>query len=157
MTFADRPVPLAKRFHRFQPWSDRCRLGAVWLLLAISVGCGDPPTGSVSGRVTFGGHVIGEGNVVFENGEQGLFKAAEIGSDGTYRFDDLPLVEYTVSVRPPEPEVPNENLGFDGRAPLPKAKVAPSKGIPPLYHTTQSSPLRHTVQKGEQKYDIELK
>lgn len=126
------------------------------LLLFPLAGCGDPPTGAVTGAVTFQGKPVESGNVIFENGEQGIFKAAELTTGGEYRLEGLPLVEYKVSVRPPDPELPNENSGFDGRKPLPKANVAPPKDIPAPYHSSQTTPLRHTVAKGEQRFDIPL-
>jgi hypothetical protein len=127
--------------------------------LAPLSGCGTskPPTGSVHGSVTFDGKPVNSGNVIFENGPQGIFKASELAADGTYRVEDLPLVEYTICVQPPEAEVPNENSSFDGSAPLPKANVALPKDIPARYHKSHTSPERYTPTEGEQQYDIQLK
>jgi hypothetical protein len=99
---------------------------------------------------------VSAGSVIFENGPQGVFKSSELAADGTYRVEDLPLVEYTVCVQPPETEVPNENSSFDGTAPLPKANVALPKDIPVRYHKSHTSPERYTVTQGDQQHDIQL-
>lgn len=129
-----------------------CMLGAL-------LGCGPskPPSGSVHGTVSFGGNPVGAGSVIFENGPEGIFKASELAADGTYRVEDLPLVEYIVCVQPPEPELPNENTGFDGSAPLPKGHVSHPKEIPIRYHNSHTSPERYTVIAGDQQFDIQLK
>lgn len=150
---------LATTLHRAGARCSRLPLFLAWLTLLPLAGCdpSSPPTGSVQGTVTFGGKPVSAGNVTFENGPAGIFKASELTADGTYRVEELPLVEYTICVQPPEAAVPNENTGFDGTAPLPKANVALPKDIPLRYHNSQTSPERFTPTEGEQQYDIALK
>ncbi len=144
---------IAKRF------TGKLFVAATLAALMPLAGCGpsQPATGSVHGKVTFDGKPVSAGSVVFENGPQGIFKVSALAGDGTYRVEDLPLVEYTVCVQPPEAEVPNENSNFDGTTPLPKTNVALPKEIPTRYHNSHATPERYTPTEGDQQYDIQLK
>jgi hypothetical protein len=135
-----------------------------WLAAALAVaalavaGCGKKAAdyGSVSGRVTFKGQPVSEGQVVFFEPEVRVYQTARIRPDGTYsvKMSDGPgLVtgSYQVAVMPPVVEGP----GSKSAGPRSPGKYP---DIPPRYRTPKTSQLSLTVVEGKNPpFDIDMK
>src|SRR6185369_11794548 len=120
------------------------------------IGCGGPATSIVSGTVTFDGKPVTGGAVALfcENGQS--FSGA-IQSDGTYRVENVPVGEATVTVFP-EPEADEAARHMDiknvkGNAPLPPP---PKPKFPTKYTEMSTSDLRCKVQAGATHFDVIL-
>jgi hypothetical protein len=144
------------------------------LILAVLVasGCGGDPTkprlGRVSGTVTYNGAVVPKGVVTFvpsggEGSRTGQPATGEIGSDGSYqlttfeRGDGAVVGEHVVLVQSMEMDPSIEG----GSMPIPDAQgnlpIAPPKHlVPEKYSSTETTPLRFTVEQGRNSFDIEL-
>lgn len=147
----------------------RCAVGALSLgLVLILVGCGGdrdkPKLGKVSGKVTYKGKPVSSGHIVFtpstgKGGETGQTATGEIESDGSYTMttfntgDGAILGQHVVTVQLSD---------TDYKSPQPKADgtidyVMPKSLGPKKYTSTESSPLRCTVEEGSMTFDIDLK
>jgi hypothetical protein len=131
------------------------------------VGCGRS-SGTVTGTVTYKGAPLKGGSVVFipPTGGEAATVSAQIGEDGTYTAEKVPVGDVKVTVdtsylkpartsaaphmqysAPPGHENPNKSSGNSG------ANYVP---IPPKYADPAQTPLKCTVKSGSQKYDIPL-
>ncbi|HMF12529.1 MAG TPA: hypothetical protein VKE94_09495 [Gemmataceae bacterium] len=94
----------------------------------------------VKGRVTFNGKPVAGGTITLvpakENGVKPI--AADVKEDGTYILEKVPPGEYKVKIAP--------SAGQE------KAKGA----APAKYRSDETSPLKVTVSKGRNAYDVEL-
>src|SRR5262245_53639354 len=139
---------------------------------AFLLGCGDtsrPKLGRVSGKVTYNGQPVTRGIVSFvprggPGAQTGQPATGEIGPDGTYTLttfekgDGAVLGEHTVLVLAREEDPAIKGHGM----PIPDAKgqmkIKPAKSlVPEKYATAADSPLRYTVQEGNNTNHIELK
>jgi hypothetical protein len=122
--------------------------------------------GRVSGKVTHNGKPVTGGSVVFTpvGGTQSSaarIATGQIESDGSYTLttfdtgDGAVLGQHTVTVesRPTGEEFKKLNLKPDGRI----AYKLPKATIPDKYLKTDRSPLKHTVEAGNNTIDIDLK
>src|SRR5438128_4740129 len=66
------------------------------LVLLCFVGCGEPPTGTVTGRVVFDGQPIPMGTIQFVN-DKGTVANGSI-RDGEYRVERVPVGATTIVV-----------------------------------------------------------
>jgi hypothetical protein len=151
--------------------------GSGVLLLAAAVGCGGPGKGKVSGRVLLDGKPLPGGRVTFRPADPRQNSvSAELDEQGNYQAD-LPAGEVKVAVdnRELEPQPPMitgvvpPGISAEAAKVLggKKGKAAPAEGggkptgryvpIPNRYYQTESSDLKFTVKRGEQKQDLELK
>jgi hypothetical protein len=151
----------------------RCLILFTFTSAALVIGCaGDPnkpKLGKVSGKVTYKGQPVTKGAVSFvptggAGTQSGQSALGEIGPDGSYTLttfqkgDGAVLGQHTVTVQARE-----ENPEIEGKGmPIPDAKgqvkIKPAKSlIPEKYATTETSPLRFTIQEGNNVCDIELK
>jgi len=142
------------------------------LLAALCLsGCG-PSTGSVTGIVTYNGSPLMGGTVTFIHTEKNQSLIAEIGEDGTYTIDKIPvgpvkIVVETKSLKPPQGGRPGSSIP-DYKPP----KDAPTSGftppdrsekakryvaIPDSYASAETSGLTYTVTAGSQTFEIPLK
>ena len=134
------------------PW-----LAAAFAAAALGViGCGKKADyGSVSGRVTFKGQPVSEGQVVFFEPEIYVYQTARIRPDGTYsvKMSDGPGLatgKYQVAVMPPVVEGP----GSKSAGPRSPRKYP---DIPPRYRTPKTSQLSLTVEEGKNPpFDIDM-
>jgi hypothetical protein len=103
------------------------------------VGCGDsgPPTGKVTGKVTYNGNPVNGGSVFFAL-KKGGAGTGTIAEDGTYTAQ-VPLGEATVTVNPPPAK--------DPKAPLP---------FPKKYVSAGTSGLTCEVKSGSNTFDISM-
>ena len=164
---ADQAFQLDPERRDVRPESPACRpgrglrLAAAFALAALGVvGCGKKADyGSITGRVTFKGQPVSEGQVVFfsvEPEEMHVYQAARIRPDGTYtvKMSDGPgLVtgKYQVAVMPPVVEGP----GSKSAGPRSPRKYP---DIPPRYRTPKTSQLSLTVEEGKNPpFDIDMK
>jgi hypothetical protein len=121
--------------------------------LAVLVGCGSPYDASVSGVATLENAPLSTGTVKFEPESAGPSGYGSIGTDGSYsimvgREDGLPSGSYVVTVVANEESVPNPN---------PALPPAPGKAItPPWYRDASTSPLKVSVQPGDNDVPLNL-
>jgi len=112
-------------------------------------GRGAPPTGSISGRVTYRGKPITSGMVLLLSEEMGIGATGELDAHGSYRIPPLQTGDYKVAItRPPQPE-PHE---LDGGAPM----VDLSVDLPRELTSPLSSGLSTTVAEGHNTLDFDL-
>jgi hypothetical protein len=119
------------------------------LLTAAFIGCGEsgPPTGTVSGRVTFGGQAPPEPVFIqFINSNTGQGASATTKEDGSYSLG-LPLHvgEYTVYF---------ERI-VESTGPVSTAQEQLTI-IPREYRNEQSSPLKVQVEQGKNEIDLDV-
>ncbi len=147
------------------------------LLLALCVcfalGCGNSnkERAKVKGRVKFFDKYLTCGTVTF-TAKDGRIGAATIDFDGNYEMGDAPIGDVTVTVKVPTPAAGPRMSGKPKPPPgVPAAQmpgseddktsvpmIDPSKivAIPGKYGSVDSSPLKYTVEKGEQTHNITL-
>ena len=127
-----------------------------FLIIALSViGCRDhgPPRGSAEGIVTFQTKPVQNGFIIFENTAKGWTRSVKLDG-GSYRMEQLPVMEFVVRVVPPEPKLPDENSR--GRNPSEFRPIPDPKDIPTRVRNSESSPLRANVVEGKNHFDFEL-
>ena len=123
------------------------------LPLALVAGCNaGPKMGKVHGKVTFKGQPVKEGTVTFLNLVAGGAAEANLNPDGTYAVPGgVALGEYVVEVKPLM-EMKDTDPGKSPPAPV--EKKAPD--IPRKYRMQGTTPLKATVQAGENEINFEL-
>ena len=131
-----------------------CHCCFVVLSLPAIVGCGgdEDPVGSVTGKVTYRGNAVQEGNVSFRAQGAGIVASGQLQPDGTYQllFGGTPYVpagEYAVVITPPSYLV-------DPEKPHPQRKAQPN--IPRQYRKDSTSPFKVAVKEGENTLDFEM-
>ncbi len=125
---------------------------------ATIVGCGGPsggytgPTGTVSGTLKSSKGPIPPGTLIsFELIGDRFVKGAEVGTDGSFKFDgELRTGTYIVVVAPPMLKNPE-----DPAIPPPQPQEYP--GIPAVYRSGATSSERQEVKAGVNQINIELK
>src|SRR5262245_3535921 len=127
---------------------------ARFLLLAILafVGCGSDGAArfTVTGKVTFQGQPVEEGQITFEDPAAGQVNSGQLGSGGTYSVE-LPTGDYRVSVSPPLVEMPGTR---DSPGDLVPKSV---KNIPKKYRVPESAGLAAKVSSSARSFDFDLK
>ncbi len=122
------------------------------LLACVSwyVGCGSsaPPTGSVSGKVTYNGKPLTTGVVTFINEKAGSGASGDINASGDYRIALIRTGEYNVAIhrRPPAP----------GGKTIVNGNMRLRLSIPEKYQDHQTSGLTATVKEGNNTADFGL-
>jgi len=137
-------------------FSTRVQTGALTLgiSMVILVGCGGPFDSSVSGVATLDNSPLPTGTVKFMPEGSGPSGYGMIGTDGSYsimvgREEGLPSGSYVVTVVANEPSIPNSN---------PSLPPAPGKPITPVWYRDPAlSPLKHTVEPGNNEINLDLK
>ncbi len=122
-------------------------------LFCLVLGCGGPakkPTENVTGRVTFEGKPVTEGEVHFY-ADDGAAASVKLDSSGNFTIEQLPIGKYKVSVTPPQiTEVPAED----------PSKMAPPKkyeNIPDGYQSEVTTDLVAEVKEGkENKFTFDM-
>lgn len=114
--------------------------------MSLLVGCGAsaPPTGSISGKVTYHGQPLTIGVVTFINEKAGSGASSELDASGSYRIAMIRTGTYNVAIcrRPP---APGEKMIGDGRL-----------SIPEKYQDHQTSGLTATVKESTNTADFGL-
>lgn len=133
-----------------------------------AAGCGKS-TGSLSGKVYYKGAPLKGGHVIFACAD-GKTEQPEIGEDGSYRIDKLPVGVVKVGVETdtlkpkgvapgmagPVKYAPPSGMENPNQAPDPAQMAKRYVPIPEKYADPQSSGLTFTVKPGSQPYDINL-
>jgi hypothetical protein len=118
-----------------------------------------PRTGSsMEGEVQYDGKTLGFGIVIVEGA--GTSVQGNISQDGTYKVDNVPVgpVKLAVVTNPGMARAAqmaagsNQGPGAKGKGKL--GKVPENVDVPVKYHTTNSSNMSYTIEKGTNKYDI---
>ena len=135
-------------------WWSSTRWKMSWsvLLCLWAAGCAEAPpaVGLVSGKVTYNGAPVTEGQVALIDRETGVAGGATLGPDGAYKVDaPLTIGTYSVIVQPPPLPMPEQGK------PPPQMKEYPN--IPPKYREVDTSGLTTAVLEGENTFDIEMK
>jgi hypothetical protein len=125
------------------------------LALLVLSGCAEPST-KVSGKVTYQSKPLNSGTITFFCKDNKVVRSCQIGTDGSYAIDKVPLgnAKISISVPPPRTKPTGE-----------VAKMAPSGGpeppepveIPQNYSDPEKSGLTYEVKSGSQPHDIDLK
>lgn len=128
--------------------------GSACLFLAcFIVGCssGDKLARyKVTGKVTYQGQPVEEGQITFEDPTAGQVNSSALGSGGSYSTE-LPAGDYRVSVAPPLVE-------FKSTADTPPDMVEKKvNNIPKKYRTQEKSGLSAQVAKDKRSFDFDLK
>ena len=133
------------------------RLIAVILLAGLAGGCGEASTGSVSGKVTFKGEPVVDGDVTFFQPSSGRTSQAALDSEGNYSLNlsqgALPTGEFKVTVTPSVSYI--EVDGPNGKDL--KEVIKGEKSIPKIYQGRKSTRLSATLTGGEDTFDFDLK
>ncbi len=129
---------------------------ALWLAACGGCGTSGPDTVAVQGRVTYDSQPVTEGNVVFENAAHGWLRAAPLDSNGEFRIDDLIIADYVVTVRPPEPKLPNETMGIEGPIVITPAMMPNPTNIPRRFRSADTTPLKASVAADATRFDFDL-
>jgi hypothetical protein len=126
----------------------------LFVVLLLAFGCDSgPQTGKVSGKVTFKGQPVKEGTVTFLNLTEGGAAEATINPDGTYAVaSGVALGEYVVEIKPLT-EMKDTDPGKSPPAPVEK----PAPDIPRKYRQQGTTPLKATVNAGENEVNFEMK
>ena len=124
----------------------RIAFGAVLLTLLSAVGCGGGPvllpTATVSGKVTFEGAPVTEGEVNFASSD-GYAATVPLDSSGSFSIESLEVGSYTVFVTPPSPtEAP-------GSEPDETSEPKQYDNIPQGYRQQTTSDLVAEVKEGD--------
>lgn len=108
-------------------------------------GSGGPPSGTVSGKVTLNGQPLSAGVVVFTNSAAGVGASASLDERGIYHLPSIPAGSYDVAIQPPPPPPPEE-----------MPQVRPKSPIPDPFRDPETSPLKATINQGQNTADFPL-
>jgi hypothetical protein len=124
---------------------------ATLLLFVAGCGGGDQGRYTVTGKVTFQGQPVEQGEITFEDPAAGQVNSSPLGSGGSYSLE-VPAGDFKVSVAPPLIEM-------KGTADSPPDMVRnPAvKNIPKKYWVQETSGLSAKVDKNAKAFDFELK
>ena len=125
-------------------------LGACGLVLPGCAGSDGPARYAVTGKVTFQGQPVEEGEITFQDPTAGQVNSGQLGAGGAYATE-LPAGNYKVSVAPPLVEVKG---GPDSPPDMVPKKV---KNIPKKYWVQETSGMAAEVAKDKRGFDFELK
>lgn len=133
------------------------RLVAAFALAVLGLaGCsGGPPTGWVIGTVSVEGKPLAGGSIAFI-GIDGRPIAAEIGANGSYRADDVPVGDTIVVVNVPPPSDAARHKIIKEQPTLPPPPLPPAP-FAAKYSDMATTELRFAVKQGENKFDADLK
>jgi hypothetical protein len=121
-------------------------VGAV-VLLAVGCGGGERQL-DVSGKVTFKGEPVTEGDIQFIDDRTGRGAQVKLGPDGTYQASLFPG-EYKVAITPPY--IVDESSG------MPNPYYKKVKNVPKNYHSTDTSGLTAAVSSDKTTHDFDMK
>jgi len=128
---------------------------ALDFLALAAVGC--QGTGDVSGKVTFQGKPLVFGTIVFE-GSNGALHQGNIAKDGSYVVSGVATGEAKAAVSSRNPKssdfIPIQRGGAP--KPPPRPDFPGWFPIPSKYDAPYTSGLTYSIQRGENKIDIEL-
>jgi hypothetical protein len=111
-----------------------------------------PPTGQVSGKVTFEGKAVSQGRVTFQHPDTGYSDEALLNKDGTFAVQaPMPVGEYKVYLIPlvvrEQVDRRGPEVGVEQKAP----------DIPEKYRTIGGTDLKATVKEGKNDITLDMK
>lgn len=127
-------------------------LGAGFVTLLVA-GCAGQ--GNVSGKVTFQGKAVPFGTVLFV-GSDGNARQGNLDRDGNYTVLGVTTGDAQVAVNSPNPKGITLVYKDPAKKPKPYPDVPGWFAIPGKYESPTTSGLVYTIQRGENKIDIEL-
>lgn len=135
----------------------------------VALGCGgdgtratgQPQTGAnISGKVTYGGNVVGGGTVsVVSKADRSRVARGSIDATGAYSVKDAPVGEVVITVETETAKM-FDPAASKGSAPPPGGPGVPNMKyvkIPAAYNNADTSKLTYSVKAGDQTHDIVLK
>jgi len=137
-----------------------CRIPFLIFSIAALMLSGCPSGGSngvekhdVSGKVTFEGKAVQEGNMTFTN--EKTSNGGTLDSTGVFKIDGgLPAGTYKVSITPLDIVTP-PSLGMGkGKSEIPKPKDVPN--IPQKYRSAGTTTLKETVKSGDNDFTLDM-
>ena len=134
-----------------------CPATALALLTLAALGCGG--RGDVSGKVSYQGKLLVFGTVQIEASDKTI-KQANIEQDGSYSIPGVPVGEAKVavsSINPQSSDFQPLHRGENLPPPKPRPKLPGWFPIPTDYQDLSKPKLTYTVERGQNKYDIDLK
>jgi hypothetical protein len=144
--------------------------GMLTLLLFSGCGFGAGPRARVKGKVTFSNKSLTAGTITFFGADK-RSGTSQIKSDGSYEIPDAPVGEVTITVETPSVNQMMGHVGQEKRPPgvgaMPADMDPGAKGglitspdkivpVPAIYNKQETSPLKYTVRKEDQEYDVKL-
>ncbi len=134
-------------------------LALLQLFVLLLTGCQDSTSSQiVSGRITFQGQPVAEGDVTFSNPGTGSVAQGSLNAEGSYTLFQTNQVlkpgEYSVTVTPKISYVEVQGEGYE--AGELKAVESGGKSIPRIYRNNATTRLRASVTGGEESFDFEL-
>lgn len=127
---------------------------------ACAAGCGKggPPSGRVTGKVTYDSKPVSEGYIAFYNLGPGRSSVVQLDAEGQYQMPEVAVGDYTISIEPLEPKRPNEvtSTPAEIQAQTASFKAPDPKNIPRNYRSPKTSQLKRSVIEGDNEFDFEL-
>ena len=138
---------------RLTAWAARCLHGPAMILALTITGC-DAGRGEISGTVRYGGKVVSSGQVtVVSASDASIVARSLILNDGSYKVADCPLGQVKIAV---QTAIPRSGTGRAGKQLGANADSSRVK-LPVRYADPTSSGLETTVNRGQHRFDIDLK
>jgi hypothetical protein len=137
-------------------WFTYTRLTSAAVILSLGAGCAQKSETSVSGKVTFQGQPVQQGEITFFQAATGEVAQGTLGDGGAYSLatadKELSAGEYQVVIAPTR--IYEKATGPQGM----EYKMVEKGGesIPEKYRDRVNSPLKATVAPGMNKVDFEL-
>ena len=100
---------------------------ALMCLAVTALGCGETPTATVTGNVTYQGRLVLVGSVLMEG--EGSHAQAEIQPDGSYFFEGIKQGTVRIAVFSSEPGTPCEGADRTSRLVRPRPPSMPQCGF----------------------------
>ncbi len=129
-----------------------CVLGLLVSLHPLGCGGSSGPVkkvGTVSGKVTFKGAPVTEGQIAFIDQATGSAGGSPLGADGSYKLPQaLTTGNYAVVIQPPPLPMPEEGK--------PPPKPQPYANIPKKYREISTSGLSISIKEGTNPFDVEM-
>ncbi|HEY7308425.1 MAG TPA: hypothetical protein VH643_03580 [Gemmataceae bacterium] len=150
---------------RFRRRALVCLTAVCCLTLACLPGCGKSK-GTVKGKVSFRNIPLTKGTIAFVDAK-GSTTSGTIKADGTYVVGNIPVGDVTITIQTPKPMM--GGVAIEGKRPpgmsMPKEMIPPGHQdessvrvvpAPEKYNKVETSPLKFTVQSGNQEHNVEL-
>lgn len=120
--------------------------------VVMACGCSNkPPTGTVTGTVTFEGEPYSNAGIMFLSLETGNGSGSKINPDGSYALaDPIPVGTYSVYLAPKEDEEGPTSID----QPVP---VYMDKTIPAEYWSESTTKIKFDVKEGPNVFPVDIK
>jgi hypothetical protein len=119
-----------------------------------------PPTGKVSGKVTYKGAPVKGAMIQFNDPKGGTSPMVDVADDGSYSIGSLRAVEYIVAFAPKKAAAAQEQKTAEMVDPQKMAEMlkTPVIDVPEKYKSASTSDLKAKIEADkENKFDFDLK